>query len=257
MIFLLCNNLFIYQVLCTLIYRWRSLYSFLLDLSWSQCSTIQNYETTRGVITHWNHLVMSHMWIYLWEPGSQIIALKSCNYMWYCPVTHSRHATMHMYANIRIHANANTDNHIHVCACWCVNIYCRLHPYDSRGGWFNALQSKQNGGYFADDNFENIFVNENVRIANKLKVKYLPDGHIRISVCMHVETRQWATMVTLLANVHDDISPLISNTILPKMFYLVCTIVKNYLRTIQFEIYLCFCPKQIVRVQITIQILVI
>ena len=29
MIFLLCNNLFIYQVLCTLIYRRRSLYSFL------------------------------------------------------------------------------------------------------------------------------------------------------------------------------------------------------------------------------------
>ena len=31
MIFLLCNNLFIYQVLCTLIYRRRSLYSFLYD----------------------------------------------------------------------------------------------------------------------------------------------------------------------------------------------------------------------------------
>ena len=29
-IFLLCNNLFIYQVLCTFIYRRRSLYSFLL-----------------------------------------------------------------------------------------------------------------------------------------------------------------------------------------------------------------------------------
>ena len=29
-IFLLCNNLFIYQMLCTLIYRRRSLYSFLL-----------------------------------------------------------------------------------------------------------------------------------------------------------------------------------------------------------------------------------
>ena len=29
MIFLLCNNLFIYQVLCTLIYHRRSLYSFL------------------------------------------------------------------------------------------------------------------------------------------------------------------------------------------------------------------------------------
>ena len=30
-IFLLCNNLFIYQVLCTLIYRRRSLYSFLFE----------------------------------------------------------------------------------------------------------------------------------------------------------------------------------------------------------------------------------
>ena len=33
-IFLLCNNLFIYQVLCTLIYRRRSLYSFLLEIRW-------------------------------------------------------------------------------------------------------------------------------------------------------------------------------------------------------------------------------
>ena len=33
MIILLCNNLFIYQVLCTLIYRRRSFYSFLLKLS--------------------------------------------------------------------------------------------------------------------------------------------------------------------------------------------------------------------------------
>ena len=32
MIFLLCNNLFIYQVLCTLIYRRRSLYSFLFTI---------------------------------------------------------------------------------------------------------------------------------------------------------------------------------------------------------------------------------
>ena len=31
-LFLLYNNLFIYQVLCTLIYRRRSLYSFLMDL---------------------------------------------------------------------------------------------------------------------------------------------------------------------------------------------------------------------------------
>ena len=32
LIFLLCNNLFIYQVLCTLIYRRRSLYSFLYSV---------------------------------------------------------------------------------------------------------------------------------------------------------------------------------------------------------------------------------
>ena len=35
--FLLCNNLFIYQVLCTLIYRRRSLYSFLLSYTLIHC----------------------------------------------------------------------------------------------------------------------------------------------------------------------------------------------------------------------------
>ena len=48
-IFLLCNNLFIYQVLCTLIYRRRSLYSFL----WDVATTLQwrHYEP-EGVSNH-------------------------------------------------------------------------------------------------------------------------------------------------------------------------------------------------------------
>ena len=45
--FLLCNNLFIYQVLCTLIYRRRSLYSFLLV--WTICiGTAARYDNTRA-----------------------------------------------------------------------------------------------------------------------------------------------------------------------------------------------------------------
>ena len=63
-IFLLCNNLFIYQVLCTLIYRRRSLYSFLLEyvfmitkhnheaISWSHVTQINDT---------WNHYIpISH-----------------------------------------------------------------------------------------------------------------------------------------------------------------------------------------------------
>ena len=45
--FLLCNNLFIYQVLCTLIYRRRSLYSFLIQ----KLSKEHDFELLR----HWDN----------------------------------------------------------------------------------------------------------------------------------------------------------------------------------------------------------
>ena len=56
-IFLLCNNLFIYQVLCTLIYRRRSLYSFLLDI---ECSSINyiHFEPLHRVTYYHNLQIM-------------------------------------------------------------------------------------------------------------------------------------------------------------------------------------------------------
>ena len=43
---------------------------------------------------------------------------------------------------------------------------------------FNTLRPRQNGRHFADDTFNRIFVNENVRIAIKFLLKFVPKGPI-------------------------------------------------------------------------------
>ena len=42
----------------------------------------------------------------------------------------------------------------------------------------NSLRPRQNGRHFADDTFNRIFVNENVRISNKFSLKFVPKGPI-------------------------------------------------------------------------------
>ena len=44
--------------------------------------------------------------------------------------------------------------------------------------WLNTLRPRQNGRRVADDTFERIFVNENVRIAIKISLKFVPKGPI-------------------------------------------------------------------------------
>ena len=43
---------------------------------------------------------------------------------------------------------------------------------------FNTLSPRQNGRHFADDTFNRIFVNENVRIPIKISLKFVPKGSI-------------------------------------------------------------------------------
>ena len=43
---------------------------------------------------------------------------------------------------------------------------------------FNTLRPGQNGRRFADDTFKRIFLNENVRIAIKISLKFVPKGPI-------------------------------------------------------------------------------
>ena len=43
---------------------------------------------------------------------------------------------------------------------------------------FNILRPRQNGRYFADDTFNRIFVNENVRISIEFSLKFVPKGPI-------------------------------------------------------------------------------
>ena len=43
----------------------------------------------------------------------------------------------------------------------------------------NTLRPRQNGRHFADDTFNRIFVNENVRISIELSLKFVPKGQIK------------------------------------------------------------------------------
>ena len=42
----------------------------------------------------------------------------------------------------------------------------------------NTLKPRQNGRHFADDTFKPIFLNENIRIWNKISLKFIPKGPI-------------------------------------------------------------------------------
>ena len=44
--------------------------------------------------------------------------------------------------------------------------------------WVNTLRPGQNGRHFADNTFNRIFVNENVRISIKISLKFVPKGPI-------------------------------------------------------------------------------
>ena len=42
----------------------------------------------------------------------------------------------------------------------------------------NTLRPRQNGRHFADDTFNRIFVNDNIRISIKFSLKFVPNGPI-------------------------------------------------------------------------------
>ena len=63
---------------------------------------------------------------------------------------------IHRMRLLRTHVMALKENHIHI----------------------NTLRPRQNGCLFADDTFNRIFVNENVRIAIKFSLKFAPKGPI-------------------------------------------------------------------------------
>ena len=60
---------------------------------------------------------------------------------------------------------------------WNLNTTKRLHYYTCPN-FVNSLRPRQNRRRFADDTFKRIFVNENVRIAIKISLKFVPKGPI-------------------------------------------------------------------------------
>ena len=53
-----------------------------------------------------------------------------------------------------------------------------MHVCVTRPQWVNTLRSRQNGRHFADDIFKCIFFNENVSVAIKFSLKFVPNGPI-------------------------------------------------------------------------------
>ena len=58
------------------------------------------------------------------------------------------------------------------------------------GIFFNTLRPRQNGRHFADDTFNHIFVNENVRISIKFSLKFVPKSPINIHPAL-VQIMAW------------------------------------------------------------------
>ena len=56
--------------------------------------------------------------------------------------------------------------------------------------WFNTLRPRQNGRHFADDTFNRIFVNENVRFSIEFSLKFVSKGPINnIPALVHIMAR--------------------------------------------------------------------
>ena len=56
--------------------------------------------------------------------------------------------------------------------------------------YFNTLRPRQNGCHFADDTFNRIFANENVRISIEFSLKFVPNGPIN-SIPALVQIMAW------------------------------------------------------------------
>ena len=56
--------------------------------------------------------------------------------------------------------------------------------------WVNTLRPRQDGRHFADNTFNRIFVNENVRIWIKFSMKFVPKGPIN-NIPALVQIRAW------------------------------------------------------------------
>ena len=60
------------------------------------------------------------------------------------------------------------------------SVFCGFmwYIYSCSSGLLNTLRPRQNGRHFADDTFKYIFLNENVIIAARISLKFVPKGPI-------------------------------------------------------------------------------
>ena len=56
----------------------------------------------------------------------------------------------------------------------CFRSLCGVTDSQTWTSLFNPWRPRRNGRHFADDTFEPIFLNENIRISNKISLKFVP-----------------------------------------------------------------------------------
>ena len=65
------------------------------------------------------------------------------------------------------------------CFLWCQSAQTAEQTVNRQGNQhINTLRPRQNGRHFADNNFNCIFLNENVRISIEISLKFFPKGRI-------------------------------------------------------------------------------
>ena len=88
--------------------------------------------------------------------------------MTYCQLDPKEHISMKYFSKFKIFHPRNAFE----------NIICGMAALLSWPQCVNTLMLRQNGRHFADDTFNRIFVNENVRISIRFSLKFVPKGPI-------------------------------------------------------------------------------
>ena len=87
--------------------------------------------------------------------------------------------------------NAMITNHTKIC--------CGRGRNCKHATYVNTLTPKQNGHHFLDDIFKCIFLNENVSIANKISLKFVPKGPIN-NIPALVQVMAWCRAAIIWTN---------------------------------------------------------
>ena len=89
------------------------------------------------------------------------------------PIRHQKSCNLINFTHTELWQSAVCPMYISIWSSGAPDIFSR-----QLGSFFNTLRPRQNGRHFADDIFKRILFNENVSIAIKISLKFVPKGSI-------------------------------------------------------------------------------